>query len=50
VSSAIWFHCATVFPGGSAAVALPVVPSEVATASALDEFRVFVAISVSIKI
>src|SRR6266498_845529 len=35
VSSAIWFHCATVFPGGSAAAALRGgVPADAATASA----------------
>src|SRR6266536_2030412 len=34
VSSAIWFHCATVFPGGSAA-ASRVVPAETATANAV---------------
>src|SRR4029450_10627986 len=34
VSSAILFHCATVFPGGSAAAALRVAPAETATARA----------------
>src|SRR4029453_7012139 len=34
VSSAILFHCATVFPGGNAAVASRVVPADAATASA----------------
>src|SRR6266487_963010 len=33
VSSAILFHCATVFPGGNAAVALPVVTGDAATAA-----------------
>src|SRR4029453_11447034 len=34
VSSAILFHCATVFPGGSAAAASRAVPADAATDSA----------------
>src|SRR6266542_4556697 len=42
VSSAIWFHCATVFPGGSAAAASRVVPADAAKASATAALTGFV--------